>query len=675
MDITLEIDHDGDNYLIRLKQEGRPPVEQAFASSIMVESAWPPDKIKQHILGVPIDERGGKKFDEISRVLGGWLFPQGKLRDEWEKLVMTQRYAEVRLWLQFPKESKLAELPWELAKTPNGIRLGSTCGVCRLVDPVHGQEIEKVWPLRILLLAGGEDLDGTLGIKSELVAIKRALLPFGRSIEVVNLDRPTRQQLSEMVREFKPHVLHFAGHGKEDLNGEPGLNFESPPPQGSWLWSGKSILPDLHDWDCIPRFVFLNACRTASGDSGSRTAQRKFREAGSLGAIAMQADMPGDLAGVFAATFYQEIVHGLTISEASRKARQAILDHSNDEALRINYAIPRVEAPLELRLLNRPALPQEPAFESCVEFSQARFFGNCSTERRQATKWFNPQDASFDGNGVHRKPVLLILGESRSGKSHFLKWCMETWSLGEARIRYIELHERSMTFLDVLRQIRIGETDLRDEKYHFLHAPLPPEPFRRYRWELENLLTKGVPGEWVEEERIADQPLLEEKGSLPANGDKRLEPIISACFREALKAAAEDRPILLVFDRFSGDIKKLQSEDFKQLVQHLFKPLVTDPRSNVKLVFCSTAAEYHEFGLSFFPEECRVVVKTPASLGNDELVECAKEADFFRNPDVVGDIARILLKAPNDLHLSGLGRLGPLQAALVAQGLSWERMI
>jgi hypothetical protein len=113
-------------------------------------------------------------------------------------------------------------------------------------------------------------------------------------------------------------------------------------------------------------------------------------EAGSCGAIAMQADMPGDLAGVFAASFYQNLMDGLTVSEASLMARRAILTHSNDEDLRINYAIPRVEAAPELRLLQRPTLPDKPGFEFCDEFAHARFFGNCSTERRKATEWFNP---------------------------------------------------------------------------------------------------------------------------------------------------------------------------------------------------------------------------------------------------------------------------------------------
>lgn len=671
--IIIDIARKGIDYVVGLKLEQSLLTQEDLLLDRLNNSTWSPEKILKRIYSATATDRKADDYMDIANTLEGWLFPQGPLRDEWGRLTQAHTHQNLRLWLHFPEESPLSALPWELAKTPQGTRLGSTCGICRWVAPIQREGSETVWPLRILLLAGGQDIDGRLGIHDEMDAIHRALLPFGRSIEVFQLSTPTRKELSETVSEFKPHVLHFAGHGSAPTSGEQGLNFEAPPPQGSWLWTGNRILPDLQEWGCVPRFVFLNACRTADGEAGSRTAQRSFMEAGSCGAIAMQADMPGDLAGVFAATFYKKLMDGLTVSEASRIARRAILDLNNED-LSINYAIPRVEVPPGLRLLQRPTLPDKPGFEFCDEFSHARFFGNCTTERRKATEWFNPLNKLNGETAPQSNPVLLISGEARSGKSHFLKWCMETWSLGEARIRYIELHERSMTFLDVLRQIRLGESDLIDDKYHLLHSPLPPEPFRRYLWQLENLLTKGVSGEWKEAEENADLPV--EGGALPAIGDKRLEPDIAARFREALEAAAENKPLLLVFDRFSsGGLRKLPPDEFKQLVQHLFKPLAANPASNVKLVFCATASEIQDFGLTNFPENCRIKLEVPSQLEKKDLIRYALEADSFKDPDTVKGIAEYLLEAPNNLNLCGLGRLGPLMAALVSQGVKWERMI
>jgi hypothetical protein len=673
INITIDIDSKGDNYVVSLISDQSPLIQQDLLLDHLNDAFWTPEKIRSRIYSASATERQSDDFKEIAKTLEGWLFPQGPLRDQWEKLTKVHKHVDIRLWLHVRKAPTLAELPWELAKTPLGVRLGSAFGLCRLVDTVNEEEMETVWPLRMLLLAGGADMDGGLGIQNEMDAIHKALLPFGRSIQVVQLSTPTRKELSETVREFRPHVLHFAGHGEMTPSGQSGLSFEVPPPEGSWVWTGDNILPDLLDWGCVPRFVFLNACRTVGEETGSLTAQRSFMEAGSYGAIAMQADMPGDLAGLFAATFYQKLVDGQTVSEASRLARQAILAHSNNESL-VNYAIPRVEAPPGLRLLQRPALPKKTGFVSCEEFAHARFFGNCSAERRKATEWFNPLNRADGEAGPQCNPVLLISGEAQSGKTHFLKWCMETWALGEARIRYVELHERSMTFLDVLRQIRLGEPDLIDDKHQFLHSPLPPKPFRRYRWELENLLTTGTPGEWEGAEGLADLP--PERGALPAIGDKRLEPAIAACFLEALEAAAEDQPLLLVFDRFSGgSYRKLPPEEFKQLVEHLFMPLVSKPSSNVKLVFCATAAELQDYGLSILPDDCRIRLDIPAKFENKELVRYALEADWYRNHDLVEGITEILLNAPNNLNLCGMGRLKPLMGALVLQGITWERML
>jgi hypothetical protein len=183
-----------------------------------------------------------------------------------------------------------------------------------------------------------------------------------------------------------------------------------------------------------------------------------------------------------------------------------------------------------------------------------------------------------------------------------------------------------------------------------------------------------VSGEWKEEvEEIADLP--HEEGALPAIGDKRLEPDIAACFREALETAAEDKPLLLVFDRFSGGgFRRLPTEDFKQLVEHLFKPLAANPTSNVKLVFCATSAEIRDFGLINFPQACRTTLDLPAVINNDDLIKYAVEADFFKHSQVE-DIARLMLDLPDDSNSTGLGRLGPLRSMLVDRGLTWERML
>lgn len=208
INITIDIDSQGANYVVSLKLEQSLLIQQELLSEHLSATSLTPEEILSRVNFAAAADRESDDFKEIANTLEGWLFPHGPLRDEWEKLTKTHRHENLRLWLHVRESSTLAELPWELAKTPLGIRLGSACGLCRLVVPVHEQGMEAVWPLRMLLLTGGKDIDGKLGIQNEMDAIQKALLPFGRSIQVVQLCTPSRKELSETVREFRPHVLH-----------------------------------------------------------------------------------------------------------------------------------------------------------------------------------------------------------------------------------------------------------------------------------------------------------------------------------------------------------------------------------------------------------------------------------------------------------------------------------
>ena len=57
--------------------------------------------------------------------------------------------------------------------------------------------------------------------------------------------RPAKSELREYVREFHPHVLHFAGHGGVDGQ-NAALLFDAPA--GTWPWSSAQIASDLAGW-------------------------------------------------------------------------------------------------------------------------------------------------------------------------------------------------------------------------------------------------------------------------------------------------------------------------------------------------------------------------------------------------------------------------------------------
>jgi hypothetical protein len=368
----------------------------------------------------------------------------------------------------------------------------------------------------------------------------------------------------------------------------------------------------------------------------------------------MQADIQGDLAGYFAANLYEQCALGKSLADAIFEARKKLAADKLLSNEYIDWALPSMVSIAEgLTVFNPQSAPATPQFQQCREFRDARFFADCREPRRKCTNWIYPADGSCSSQNV-----LLITGERKSGKSHLLKWCMETWALGGARVRYIELHGQSKSLLDILRQIRKGEPygTLEDE---YLHHPLPPEAFKRFTWELTTLLRTGELGEWIEADHLSGpEDVQDDDGLLTATSDKRLEPIVCTRFWAALKAAAGGRPLILVFDRLGGPNgeRTLSPPDFKQLVLNLLVPIAQEANSSIKLAFSASSAEAKDYSLEFLPEQNSVSYQLPIDFTDDQLAELAAEAVWFRKADKVKQAAKALFGfGGNDAK--GLGRL------------------
>ena len=133
MNITVDIAKKGINYVIGLKYEDNLLIQQELLLEHLSNSNWTPEKILNRIYSASAVDRKADDYMDIANTLEGWLFPQGPLRDQWEKLATTHTHQNLRLWLHFREESPLSALPWELAKTPLGTRLSSVCGLCTRV--------------------------------------------------------------------------------------------------------------------------------------------------------------------------------------------------------------------------------------------------------------------------------------------------------------------------------------------------------------------------------------------------------------------------------------------------------------------------------------------------------------------------------------------------------------
>lgn len=186
--------------------------------------------------------------------------------------------------------------------------------------------------------------------------------------------------MMEWIATYHPQVSHFAGHGgKPPGEDKYGLRIESET--GVWFWTSDAIDVELLEARWIPHFVFLNACRSATEQSGSWSTHRSFLAAGAKAVLGMQADMLGDLSGKLASTLYKSLAEGEPLDKALHQARTKIARELPSYNY-IDWALPAItvtERSLKLFKPRKP--PSDETFEKCDEFEDARFLANCREPR------------------------------------------------------------------------------------------------------------------------------------------------------------------------------------------------------------------------------------------------------------------------------------------------------
>ena len=267
--------------------------------------------------------------------------------------------SRLRLMLVLHKKAKrLSMFPWEFICMPSGDGGSEEEGsflagentdliLARFVPdtnpPRDVQPDSESKALRILIALSEPEklpiveanilIDELLGLKSKQIIVEPFYLP-------------TRRTLSKKIAEFKPHIMHFIGHGRKDglaLHreeqeleelraedksladlGEPPLPVEA---FADWL-DGKSVRDLFSDYR--PPLVFLHACEGGapyllrrSLTSFSSTA-RELAYTTIPAVIAMQYKISNDDAQRFAQKFYRQIRKGKHIDEAVMVARREL---------------------------------------------------------------------------------------------------------------------------------------------------------------------------------------------------------------------------------------------------------------------------------------------------------------------------------------------------------------
>jgi hypothetical protein len=247
--------------------------------------------------------------------------------------------ARLRLILVFDRKAKeLAKLPWEFIFMPSGDDKGFFLAGERTdliltrfaarPDQDRRRFDPEEAPLRILVVLSRPR---ELGAVDPGDAVKEIHKLEGAVVKTV--EKPMKSVLQTEIESFKPHVLHFIGHGQagkialfrdeseiEDDELKSGERREA-------LWVNSQTLSSMFT-NVKPRLVFLHACKGAetfptSLASFTSTA-RDLVYSDIPAVVGMQYEIENEDAAQFAKTFYAEIAKGKPIDEAVSAGRRAL---------------------------------------------------------------------------------------------------------------------------------------------------------------------------------------------------------------------------------------------------------------------------------------------------------------------------------------------------------------
>ena len=247
-----------------------------------------------------------------------------EFKSEFDRL-QTQPSTVLRLMLEFETTAReLAELPWEYIYYPDS---GREKGFFlaqrgRLILARHvplnedfNMEPDKK-PLRILFVVSRPQDLGPVRAEPTIQVVEGLKNRLPDSIVIDTLDQPTKRSLTEKIGEFRPHVLHFIGHGRYSQLGLLNDDLRTV----AWI-------SDVDLGDCFleyqPRLIFLQACEGAHTESYETfkgvALQLVYSRVSAV--VAMQYQVENKVANSFARTFYESLGEGKPIDAAVQAGR------------------------------------------------------------------------------------------------------------------------------------------------------------------------------------------------------------------------------------------------------------------------------------------------------------------------------------------------------------------
>ncbi len=271
----------------------------------------------------------------------------------WPEIAAAAAGQPLEFALRWPvTQWQLARLPWELVYAPDQESgrwkaLARHSVITRLIPGPASCDARKLTiSPKVLFVVGAEIDDPAIRPGAEFFSIWERLQQQDVYFDFRVLLRPSSQQIEAELTSFEPSVVHFICHG-DDADGGGRLKLVSKDAHGRLTPDSRSaghFLDLLEGTKGYPPVVVLSACY--SGATGSASARVDAPLAAQLvdGGVPVVVGMGGRVSDqacrLFAEQFYQALLSGQPITEATALGRRAGLKHGADPDQTIDWALP-----------------------------------------------------------------------------------------------------------------------------------------------------------------------------------------------------------------------------------------------------------------------------------------------------------------------------------------------
>jgi hypothetical protein len=304
---------------------------------------------------IPVVVRGedGLAEAEIERplieTLGQSLF-SGLFRDGLKEIyVETFAKAEAQFPISIETNNpEVARLPWEFLHDGERYLCTNVGPIFRVVlgAPPTLSDMQMTEPLRLLIVPTNPAGQIAIDYSEEVEDIKSILRDTNSIIELPGSHKI--EAFMQKLLSYKPHVIHFIGHGDENGNILFKNDLGDLKPIGDELCGMMQSLSSAQDNQArLPRLIILNACNTATTHINRQrlglAAQLIMNRVPMV--VAMQFTISDIAAKAFARGFYEYVAAGLPLHRATAWGRLTImvrLQETVEWATPVVYANPKV---------------------------------------------------------------------------------------------------------------------------------------------------------------------------------------------------------------------------------------------------------------------------------------------------------------------------------------------